>query len=382
MTPGVGAPRIVAVPGPGLDAAECARWGAEFGVEVDVRADRPAVVLRDGTAGAAGVIVAPGAAGLGDPALAEAISTVGVPVVAVEPGNLRKTGPEPEATGLLSAGARVLYGRGPDTGRHAVLFLARRLGQAPDTLAYGADPSQVGDLWAPARPAGGAGLHPVAVLFHGGFWYHAWERDLMDGLAADLAARGIAAWNVEYRRVGAGGGWPVTGEDAARATDHLAALAPVYGLDLQHVALLGHSAGAQLALWVAARGRRGTVHPAVAVGLATIGDLEAAMAEGVGGRSVARLLDGAGGGDPEVALCDASPLARLPIGVPQVLAHAADDDVVPPSQTARYAEAAVAAGDDVTVVDVPTGGHFDLIDPRTPAWAAVAPVLQKRLIGV
>jgi acetyl esterase/lipase len=266
-----------------------------------------------------------------------------------------------------------------------VLFLARRLGQAPDTLAYGPDPSQVGDLWIPARPAGETRPHPVAVLFHGGFWYHAWERDLMDGLAADLAGRGIAAWNVEYRRVGAGGGWPATGEDAARATDHLAALAPVYGLDLRRVALLGHSAGAQLALWVAARGRRGTVHPAVVVGLAAIGDLESALAEGVGGRSVVRLLDSAGTGaatsDREVALCDASPLARLPIGVPQVLVHADDDDVVPPSQTARYAEAAVAAGDDVTVVELRAGGHFDLIDPRSAAWSAVAPVLQNSLIG-
>jgi len=372
--------RIVAVPGPGLDGAECARWGAEVGLEVDVRTDRPVVVLRDGAAGAAGVIVAPGAAGLGDPALVEAVSTAGVPVVAVEPGNLRKTGPDPEATGLLTAGARVLYGRGPDTARHAVLFLARRLGQAPDTLAYGPHPSQVGDLWVPARRDGPAGLHPVVVLFHGGFWYHAWERDLMDGLAADLAARGIAAWNVEYRRVGAGGGWPVTGEDAARATDHLSALAPVYRLDLGRVAVLGHSAGAQLALTVAARRRRGTVHPALAVGLATIGDLEAALTEGIGGRSVARLLDAAGA-DREAALCDASPLARLPIGVPQLLVHAADDDVVPLSQTVRYAEAAVAAGDDVTVVELRTGSHFDLIDPRSAAWSEVAPVLQNRLIG-
>ena len=204
----------------------------------------------------------------------------------------------------------------------------------------------------------------------------------MDGLAVDLAAGGIAAWNVEYRRVGAGGGWPATGEDAGRATDHLVALAPVYRLDLSRVAVLGHSAGAQLALWVAARGRRGSVHPALAVGLATIGDLEGAMADRVGGGSVARLLEGAGTGDPEVALCDASPLARLPIGVPQLLVHAADDDVVPLSQTTHYAETARAAGDDVTVLELGGGGHFDLIDPGSPAWAAVAPVLQEKLIPV
>jgi len=377
--------RIVAVPGPGLDGRECREWAAQLGIDVEERPGDPVAVLRalaadgaGGNPGLAGAIVAPGPARLADPALAEAISTLAVPVVAVEPGNLRKTGPEPESAGLEAAGARLLYGRGPDTARHAVFFLARRLGQSPDTLAYGPDPSQEGDLWTPA----GAGPHPVVVLFHGGFWYHAWERDLMDGLAVDLAARGIAAWNAEYRRVGAGGGWPVTGEDAARATDHLAALAPVYGLDLGRVAVLGHSAGAQLALWVAARGRRASVHPGLVVGLATIGDLEGALADRVGGGSVARLLDGGGAGDREVALCDASPLARLPIGVPQLLAHAADDGVVPPAQTTRYAAAARAAGDDVTVLELEAGGHYDLIDPRTRAWAAVAPVLQEKVIRV
>jgi acetyl esterase/lipase len=249
------------------------------------------------------------------------------------------------------------------------------MGQLPDTLAYGPEPSQEGDLWVPP----GRGPHPVVVLFHGGFWYHAWERDLMDGLALDLARRGIAAWNVEYRRVGAGGGWPATGDDAGRATEHLAALAPVYGLDLHRVAVLGHSAGAQLALWVAARGRRAAVHPVLAVGLATIGDLEQARADRIGGGSVDRLLDGTGAVDPETALAHASPIARLPIGVPQLLAHAVDDDVVPLSQTTRYAAAARATGDDVSVLEFEVGGHFALIDPAAPAWATVASALQGRL---
>jgi acetyl esterase/lipase len=206
----------------------------------------------------------------------------------------------------------------------------------------------------------------------------------MDGLAGDLARRGVAAWNVEYRRLGAGGGWPATGEDAARATDHLVALAPVYGLDLSRIAVLGHSAGAQLALWVAARGRRGDVHPTLIVGMATIADLEEAMAARTGGNSVANLLTArlksiVDDGDLDVPLADASPRARLPIGIPQVLAHAIDDDVVPISQTTAYAEAARAAGDDVTVLTIEAGGHFDLIDPLSSAWATVARALQARL---
>jgi len=384
--------RVVVVPGPGLDGPQCAGWGTEIGVEVDVRAGDPAAVLgalgtghpSAATAGAAdgpaGVVIGLGPAGFEAPGLAAAVAAAGVPVVAVHPENLRKAGVEPESTRVAAAGATVLYGRGPETGRHALLFVARRHGQALDTLAYGPDPSHEGDLWCPA----GEGPHPVAVLFHGGFWYHAWERDLMDGLARDLARRGIAAWNVEYRRIGAGGGWPATGEDAARATDHLVALAPVYGLDLDRVAIVGHSAGAQLGLWVAGRGRRGQVHPALVVGLATIADLEAALAERIGGGSVARLLGcstGAAGEDDDldVALGDASPRARVPIGVAQLLAHATDDEVVPRSQTVEYAAAAKAAGDDVTVLELPTGGHFDLIDPGSRAWAAVAADVQTRL---
>ncbi len=388
--------RIVVVPGPGLDEGDCTRFGAEAGVDVEVLHGDPAAVLgalavghpssASPTAagpggggsvpsGLVGVVIAPGPDGLDAGGLAAAVAGTNLPVVAVEPGNIRKTGTQPEATRLAAAGARLLYGRGAETARHAVQYLARRRDQTPDTLAYGPEPGQDGDLWTPA----GEGPHPVVVLFHGGFWYHAWERDLMDGLALDLVRRGIAAWNVEYRRVGAGGGWPATGDDAGRATEHLLALAPVYGLDLDRVAVLGHSAGAQLALWVAARRRRASVHPVLAVGLATIADLASARADGIGGGSVNRLLDGAGTAEPERALADASPRARLPIGVPQILAHAADDGVVPVTQTTRYAEAARMAGDDVTVITLDSGGHFDLVDPSTPAWSEVGSQLERRL---
>jgi pimeloyl-ACP methyl ester carboxylesterase len=134
-------------------------------------------------------------------------------------------------------------------------------------------------------------------------------------------------------------------------------------------------------LWVAGRGRRGEVHPRLVVGLATIADLEEAMAARTGGGSVARLLNHEGGddGDLEVALAEASPRARVPIGVPQLLSHAVDDEVVPLSQTTAYADAARAAGDDVSVLQLEAGGHFALIDPRTAAWATVACAVQDRL---
>ncbi len=63
--------------------------------------------------------------------------------------------------------------------------------------------------------------------------------------------RGWAVWNIEYRRIGDGGGWPETFADVAAAIDHLDGLHPA--LDLDRVELLGHSAGGHLALWAAGR---------------------------------------------------------------------------------------------------------------------------------
>ena len=82
------------------------------------------------------------------------------------------------------------------------------------TVVYGEHPSQFIDVYTPA----GAGPHPVVVLIHGGFWRLPWGRDLMLGLASDLVARGFAAVNVEYRRLGEdGGGWPGTCWDVVSA---------------------------------------------------------------------------------------------------------------------------------------------------------------------
>ncbi|HEY3238581.1 MAG TPA: alpha/beta fold hydrolase, partial [Acidimicrobiia bacterium] len=314
--------RILALRGPGVDD-RCRAWAAPLGVEVELRQGDPVQTL--GSGGAEAVVMAPGAAAFGDTTLAAAVADAGVPVVAVDPANLRKKF-DPAASPLGRVCARVIYGRGDDTARYALAHLAHRATGAWSTIAYGDGPDQVGDLWPPTPTAAPATTPPpVAVVVHGGFWYHAWERDLMDGLAGDLAARGVAAWNLEYRRVGAGGGWPATGDDVAAGMDHLARLAAHHGLDLERVVVVGHSAGAQLALRAAAR-REMAVRPRLVVGLAAICDLAAARHDRVGGRSVDHLV--AGAEDPEAALRDASPSHHLPLGVTQLLVHAVDDQHV------------------------------------------------------
>jgi acetyl esterase/lipase len=212
----------------------------------------------------------------------------------------------------------------------------------------------------------------VAVLVHGGFWRASFGLELMEGLAADLVARGWIAWNVEYRRLGwlGRGGWPVTVEDVRHAVDALIdAEAPV---DLERVVVVGHSAGGQLALLAAAAAARpgAAVRVAGAVGLAAVTDLEEAARLGLGDGIVPRFAGGSPAARPHVYR-EASPAAQLPLGVPQLLVHGDADEVVPLAMGARYAAAAQAGGDDVALVVRGGEGHFDLLDPTGGGWAAV-----------
>jgi acetyl esterase/lipase len=238
----------------------------------------------------------------------------------------------------------------------------------------------------------GAGPFPVAVLLHGGFWRLGFNRTLMNPLALDLLGRGWAVWNVEYRRLGigwgGGGGWPETFEDVAAGIDALADLrgAP---LDLARVFAIGHSAGGQLALWAGGRpgqpagapGAGPRVALAGVVGQAAVCDLRMAHARRSGNGVVRRLLGGSPRRVPERYEL-ASPIARLPLGVPQLLVHGERDRVVSREQSIEYAAAARAAGDaDVTVVIRPGEGHFEHLDPTGGAWEVVVAWLEERAGG-
>ena len=112
----------------------------------------------------------------------------------------------------------------------------------------GSDPSQFADLH---LPTGERRAHTV-VLLHGGWWGPQYGADNQDGVAAGLAERGCVAWNIEYRRLELGGGYPSTSEDVAAAIDHLAT---VEDLTVDRVVALGHSAGGHLAAWAAGRSK-------------------------------------------------------------------------------------------------------------------------------
>jgi acetyl esterase/lipase len=230
-------------------------------------------------------------------------------------------------------------------------------------ITYGDDPSQWVDLHTPDAASRG-----LVVVIHGGFWKAQYGADYGAPLAEDLVGRGWTAANVEYRRVGNGGGFPETLDDIHAAISKVAADAD------GPVVTLGHSAGGHLATWAAARGRfdRWSGGPALThvVSQAGVLDLRAAVQQHLGTDAALAFL-----GDADATTYEqADPLTQVPLDVPLWAVHARDDDTVPFAQATTYVDAATAAGAEATLVEV-TGGHFGVVDTGSEAWAACVEVL-------
>lgn len=267
--------------------------------------------------------------------------------------------------------------------------LTKRPRPSPDaTMVYGRDAIQKVDVWLPKRP----GLHPVVLMVHGGCWQTSIaDRKLMNWIANDLRASGVAVWNIDYRGVDrAGGGYPGTFTDVAKAADQLLVEAGRFHLDTAHVIAVGHSAGGHLALWLAGRHRLPAASPLVTshplriarvVSLGGLPDLEATAASpdnGCGTQVVGRLVGVPTPARPDV-YADISVPRLLPLGVPQTLVNGREDRVIPYRLATGYAEQARAKGDTVTLHTVPATGHVELIAPETRAWATAKRIILQAL---
>lgn len=253
-------------------------------------------------------------------------------------------------------------------------------------IAYGPAPAQVVELFMPP----GRGPHPVVILIHGGCYLAEYQGLAQtSGIAADLAHRGFAVWNVEYRKLGEdGAGYPGTFLDVSAAVDLLRREAHRRRLDTRRVAAVGHSAGGHLALWAAARSKLPRSSPLwrprplairSVISLGGIGDLEgqgATFAGACGPEPIPRIIDAANRPEPYV---DTSPAALLPTGTRTVMIAGDLDHVMPPPTGRAYVERLRAAGDWGEAVAIPGASHFDVVIPTTAAWGVVADVVTREL---
>jgi acetyl esterase/lipase len=235
---------------------------------------------------------------------------------------------------------------------------------AGEHIGYGPGEFQFGELRVPA----GSGPHPAVIMIHGGYWRAAYDLKHIGHLCEALTRAGLATWSLEYRRLGnPGGGWPGTFDDVKAGAGYLTKIAKAKAIDLNRVISMGHSAGGQLALWVA---KQNAITLRGVVALAPVADLRRAWELRLSGNVVDELLGGSPDEVPERYRV-ASPIQMVPLGVRQQVIHGAADDVAPGSISRAYIAAARKAGDDATLTEPLGAGHFELIDPRSQAWGAV-----------
>jgi acetyl esterase/lipase len=245
-------------------------------------------------------------------------------------------------------------------------------------MHYGKDSSQFAELRFPK----GKGPFPLLFVVHGGFWQARYDLSHIGHLCAAFTSKGIITCNIEYRRIGnPGGGWPGTFLDISLATRIvIETMSNDSRFDPALTAIIGHSAGGHLALWLVGSHRTSKDSPlynnqklgiAGAISLAGVSDLRLAWRQKLGHGIVTRLMGGTP--DEHSDRYDAgSPIELLPMGARHVLVHGAADDTVPVSQSEAFVQRAEKLGDRSTLVKLAGTGHFELIDPDSKAWPSVA----------
>lgn len=259
-------------------------------------------------------------------------------------------------------------------------LLSRPKPVADATVRYGADALQVVDVWKPA----GAGLHPAVVMIHGGCWQtEIAERDIMNWIADDLRKHGVGVWNIEYRGVDRGGGYPGTYQDVGAAADMFAARGRDFGFKTDApVVTIGHSAGGHLSLWLARRSAlakgdalRGEkpLKVDLAISQGGLPDLRAQMTlpdHSCGNEAATKMagLSAEASAKADGAFARVSP-PEMPKGRARELQFNNDlDSISPPSFGAAYG---------AEMVTTPGEGHAELIAPETVSWGKQRAVILK-----
>lgn len=233
-----------------------------------------------------------------------------------------------------------------------------------ETISYGDSPEQIVDLW---RPVGPAPVDGLVVSLHGGSFSAEYAREIHEPLVRRLASRGLTVANVEYRRIGSGGGLRETTSDVERAISLLAERDEACG---HGVALVGHSAGGYLALWSATR-------PDVdmTLALSPVADLRGWHESGLDEGYTALWMGATPSEDPDLYAAG-SLLPRTAKDARICLLHGLLDETVPPALSIDFHRSVDQGVDSVTLQTLEDEGHYGWLDPRQPA----SEMVQERLL--
>jgi len=222
----------------------------------------------------------------------------------------------------------------------------------------------------------GQGPFPAVVLVHGGAWVRGDRRIDVEPLFQPLADAGFAWFSISYRLAENITQFGAAIDDVADAVRYIAAHAGRFLIDRRRIALIGESAGGQLAAMAALRDRDLGVRAVVA--LYTPTDL-------VGLAQTSRMtpepIRAALHGSPweralRARLSQLSPIDNVRTGMPPFLfIHGTADPLVPFEQSTRMCDRMKAAGAACEVLPIPGAGH----GIRWWAPAAVA-LYQARMI--
>jgi acetyl esterase/lipase len=259
-----------------------------------------------------------------------------------------------------------------------VLGAACSAAQAPGqpdvklNVAYGPDPAQRLDLCVPvwAAPVGG---RPSVIMIHGGYWEFG-DKSAYTEACKGAAAEGIVAATIEYRLANGDPRhrWPAQAVDAQLAVRWMRSHAAEFGIDPAHICLLGDSAGAQIALFIAAAGH--TVPGDDAGELPGVSSAVACVVDNFGPTDISsdtmwppdqQLFGSDGKTRPTDQERAASPLFLVNAGMPPVMiAHGRDDKSVHIDQSTQLL--AALKKDHVTArMTVFNGGHeFEGLTPQ------------------
>jgi len=227
-------------------------------------------------------------------------------------------------------------------------------------IAYGSAERQRLDVYRPAAANGGAGAGaPVVVFFYGGSWQGGNRGDYLF-MAEALAARGLVVVLPDYR-VYPEVRFPGFMEDAAAAVRWVRDHAAEHGGDPKRIFLMGHSAGAHIAVLLSLDSRYLAKHAMEpgnvrgTIGLAGPYDflpLSSERLKSVFGQDLGWELG------PTQPITYADRYGAMP---PFMLAHGSDDAVVYPRNTIRLAERLRAAGRPVRELRYDGVGHYAIL---------------------